>query len=141
MQEAIDVHSSSEYCKEEPGRWLSQFRDIPSLQDRTIKIYVESTERSESGWISSLPRLKGDESSVPMKELARRLTHQDWIKGKHNPMWKRMKAFVCKLEDDPMPAKYKRFFSRELNSMIWGLITVDGVEISPTEVAMDVCLF
>jgi hypothetical protein len=141
IQEAIEVYSTSEKCEAVTGRWLSQFLEIPSLQDRIVKVYVESTQRSESGWVCSLPRIRGDETCVPMKELAKRMTHKDWIKGKNNPMRKRLKDFVCKLEDDPMPAQYKRFFSRELHSLIWSLITVDGVELCPTEVAMDICLF
>jgi hypothetical protein len=52
-----------------------------------------------------------------MKELARYETISFWktqnesLLGKH---WPKIQKFLCQLEDDPMPAKYKRQVFRSM---------------------------
>jgi hypothetical protein len=56
-------------------------------------------------------------------------------------MKRKMKDFVCRLEDHSMPAECKRHSSRQLCNLIWNMITVEGTELCPTELAMGVGLF
>lgn len=152
IQEVMDFYCTSvepEQGDKEEVQWIRDIMALPSLRERTIKYYLDSAEGrhgdyqtcKEDKWLSRVPRLKGDEDGISMKVLAKRVTHEDWIKGKNRAWSRRMKAFVCSIEDCDMPARHKQFFSRELSRLIWDMVAVDGVELSPTEMALDVCLF
>jgi hypothetical protein len=135
IQTTIDTYSA---LPDGPGPWWAQFLTIPSLRDKTIKLFTETT--GEHWYGCHLPRIKGDETEISMKELAKRVTEQDWIEGKSNPTRKLLKAFVCRIEDANIPAASKRYCFRELNTLFWRL-AAEGPEISPTEIGMDICLF
>ena len=149
IQEVMEFHGMSGESQDEDVPWIKEIMALPSLRERTIKYYMDSAENrhgvyhtcNEDRWLSRIPRLRGDEAGISMKVLAKRLTHEDWVKGKKTASKMKMKDFVCRLEDYDMPAKYKQLFSRELSNLIWGMITVDGVKLSPTEMALNVCLF
>ena len=52
-----------------------------------------------------------------MKEIAKNEIED--TNADHDP---RFNKFVCSMEDDPMPAKYKRGFFRKLDAVLWGTI-------------------
>ena len=137
VQEAIEYYSDK---PEDPCYWLASFKDIGSLRDKAVKFYLKGIFMSEGEWTSDLPKLKGDEKVVPMKELAKRLTYNVWIKGRDKGWKKLMKEFVRKIEDHSMPSEFKRFFSRELSLLLWKTIA-EGVEVCVSEVAMEICIF
>jgi hypothetical protein len=139
LQEAINFHSKN--LNDEQGRWLAEVLATPTLREKTVKMYMENLERSQGGWCCSLPKLRGDEKTIPMKELAKRITERDWVQGRQGKLRKKMKTFLCKMEDHPMPASFKRFFSRGMYSLIWDAMTIKGEEICPTEMAMEIFLF
>lgn len=135
IQAAIDAYST---LPDGPGPWWAEFKVIPSLRDRTVKFYTETTGQHWYG--IHLPYIKGDEQQISMKELAKRVTEQDWIRGKSDTTRKILKAFVCKMEDADIPPASKRYCFRELNTLFWRL-AANGLEIAPTEIGMDICLF
>ena len=133
VQMAIEANSSIL----PDGHWWKELKLAPTLRSKTVKFY-ESTGES---WLGTfLPTVKGDEQDISMKELARRVTEQDWINGRSDPMQKLIKDFVCRMEDADMSPASKRFFFRELDTLFWS-IQVSGENLQPLEVGMYICLF
>lgn len=141
IQETIDV-----YSQKRPGvtgdEWWAEFHGVRGLRERTIKMYVETA--GDEWYGLRLPKLKGDEDRIDMKELARRVTILDWVESKTGKGWgwPKMRKYVCELEDDPMPAIYKRRIFRNLNRLIWSLLCpTTGNEMEPSDIANDICIF
>ena len=135
IQQTIDAYST---LPDEAGAWWAGFNAIAGLRERTVKLYVETTGKHWYGMF--LPQITGDEHTVSMKELAKRVTEQDWVKGKSDPTRKLLKDFVCRMEDADLTPASKRFFFREIGKLFWR-ITANGGEVAPTEIGMDICLF
>jgi hypothetical protein len=122
------------------GAWMSEFVPIKCLRDRTVKFYVETSGVNVCG--TFIPKIQGDEDRITMKELARRITHQDWGRRERDSTFTLTKRFVCNIEDAPIAASSKRFVLQELHKLLWGLAMEENTNfLGPVELAQDICLF
>lgn len=135
IQLTIDARS---VLPNDPGPWWAEFQLIPTLRERTVKFYLETSGQHWFGMF--LPAIRGDEKEISMRELARRVTEQDWVARNRDVTRMIIKDFVCRMEDANIPAASKRFCFRQLGSLLWRL-AADGDEISPAEIGMNMCLF
>ena len=139
IQETISVYGRVPGYQ---GGWWAEFHGVEGLRNRTVKLYVETAAPCWFG--TKLPKLEGDEDRIDMKEMARRVTILDWVQSKtgQRSEWPRMRKFVCDLEDDPMPAVYKRRIFRKLHKLVWALMDAEtGDELPTSVVAGDICIF
>jgi hypothetical protein len=140
MQDTIDAYSRQRYdhCR----WWWSEFNGVPSLRDRTVKMYMDG--QSSSIYSERPLAMVGDERTIDMKELARRVTVQDWMapeKSGARNNWAKMRQFVCDLEDDPMPSVYKRRVLGRLNKLVWSMVDVRGGELDASQIVDAICIF
>ena len=87
IQDSLDAYS----CNDDDKEFTDRFQAL-NLKDRTIELY-------RRGWKHS------------MKELAKDMTVLHWVTypTRHfKDEWPIIQKFLCDLEDDPMPAMYKR---------------------------------
>jgi hypothetical protein len=132
IQETIDAYGrpGEEEDEEGPGQWFAGFHGVPGLRERTIRMF---TENVYEGWHGTrLPRLQGDEDRIPMKELARRATLQEWTDHRKRG-WPTMRKIVFDMEDEPTSGVYKRRIFRKLRRLVWGLTDLDAEKGGPGE--------
>lgn len=141
IQATIDAYGQ---LKEEPGPWFAGFHAIPGLRERTLRLYMDT---ASTYWYGiRLPKPVGDEETISMKEMARRITLLEWVECK-NPVkqdWPKIQQFIFDLEDDPMPGVYKRRFFRRLGALVWDLDrTYDAPEqgLPMLALAVEACIF
>jgi len=102
IQDSLDAYS----CNGDDDDWVftNQYQAL-NLKERTVKLY-------RRGW---------NHEGATMKGLAKQQTILHWVtypsrdfKGE----WPKLQKFVCDLEDDPIPAVYKRQMLRKMRDSI-----------------------
>jgi hypothetical protein len=95
IEEAIEVHS--QYEDSDFHEKACELRVLSSLRDQTL--HMDAAFRGEN------------KNANTMKELARIKTLFFWVKLKSlslGDVWPKIRKFLCDLEDNPMPTKYKK---------------------------------
>ena len=127
LDEMILHYSLNDVTEEYRAWWIA-------LQGMSLKEKTLEYMKSDSMTIGK--RLPADfhVSLLDMKEQAKKQMIQDQGKSTIN-------KFVCEMEDDPMPNKYKRQFFRKLDRVLWESQEEALHGNSHIDLAFDICKF
>ena len=137
MEEAIVYYSEnhSEYTSEEDMEWWATLR------------HMSMVERSKA-WIKKETNIEIALETTTMKDLAKvevikSMVHKTVDTKQTEAEQRNFNRFVCEIEDDPMPIKYKRMMMRKIGDLFWHRCETEGF-MSPlraTEAAVMMCHF
>lgn len=147
----VIIHYKDNSKTEKACKWWAVLQDM-SLKEKTLAFVKEDAMKWRLFGLSLSDSHDSDPtSSFSMKELAKRNT----ISTSTNPSQKIDKImikFLCEMEDDPMPPKYKRHIFRKLNDMLYQVFDEaassaasgmgsEDARVCPTEIASGICKF
>jgi hypothetical protein len=138
MEEVIDYYSSSTNVDDIENReWCMKLKPM-SLAERT-KAWMK--EESSSPWLGGGRTVA--ELEMPMKEVAKLVTKETlYVRSTgYSKNDARFNAFVCEMEDDPMPAAHKRVMFQRLDKLLYDVSAADEEDCCPTEISDGICKF
>ncbi len=118
----VILHYSENDITEEYCAWWISLQGMP-LKERTLEFM-----RSDVMTFGTKPPY-----NTSMKELAKEKTTRNLSKSRV------INKFMCEMEDDPMPNKYKRHFFSKLDTVLWN--SKDSYDNDYSELAFDLCKF
>ena len=131
MDEAIDYFSIEE--PDEYGMWWANLKPM-SLMERTREWMKEDARRVQK-------QLTERELNMSMKEVAqKKIIASLSLRENYDENDHIYNELVCELEDDPMPAIYKRKIFRKLDKFLWKSFSTETKQF-PTEIVDRICKF
>ena len=137
IDEAIEFYSKnrSDCSSEEDREWWAALKPM-SMAERAKACMIKENN------------LQIAPDATTMKDLARVEMRKSICVNNWNPSQtaaeeRNFNKFVCEIEDDPMPAKYKRMMLRKIAALFWHRWDTEGV-MSPlraTDAALMMCKF
>jgi hypothetical protein len=132
MDETIDYYAIHD--SDENRKWWISLKSM-SLKDKTREWMKEE-------YNSYQKKLSDRELNMSMKEVAIEKTvaslalHTNGL----NDNDKRYNKLLCEMEDDPMPAVYKRKIFRKLDGFLWSFYSSEELQCT-TDIAFGICKF
>ena len=132
MEEMIDYYAIHD--GEENRVWWITLKSM-SLKERTREWMKEERQSYQK-------KLSVVELNRSMKEVAIEKTMASLLLHTNRPEVKDklFNKLLCEMEDDPMPAKYKRRIFRKLDGFLWSFYREDDLHC-PADIACGICKF
>ena len=133
LVETIDFYSKNE-VDEVHRSWWEEMKAM-SLEEKTRK---EIKTRNQYQYGLQPPF---DETSMSMKQVAKKLISASaHLNEDADEYEKKFNKFVTELEDDPMPAAFKRVVMGKVNDLLWDCSDAK-TRMCPSHIAFGICKF
>jgi len=131
LDEAIEFYSKND--REMYRSWWEGLKTM-SLEEKTRE-EIRSLDQE------NYHRTPFEEPGMSMKEVAKkRISGSFYAHVNPDEDDEKFNKFVIDLEDDPMPAKFKRVVMGKVKDLLWSCWKTD-VLMCPTDIALGICKF
>lgn len=135
MDEAIEYYSEndSKYTFDDESEWWASLKHMSMAERNKALVRKEKRIKHEYTTMKGMARI----------EMIKSMVHKTVDSQQTEGEQRNFNRFVCEIEDDPMPIKYKRAMLRKIAILFWHRWETEGV-MSPlraTEAAVMMCHF